>query len=179
LKPWKTLSRKKVLQHGPFLTVEVHEVQISDGSIIPDWSWVITPDYVNVFAETQDGRFLCFRQTKYAVEGISLAPVGGFVDPGEEPEVAARRELLEETGYSAPEWIPMGSYAVDANRGSGTAHFFMARNAKRVSSPSGGDLEQQELLLLSREEIERALSAGEFKVLAWASVVALGLRCLG
>jgi hypothetical protein len=39
-------------------------------------------------------------------------------------------------------------------------------------------LEQQELLLLSRQEIEQALDRGEFKVLAWAAVVALGLRYL-
>jgi len=179
MKPWKTLSRKKVLQCGAYLTVEEHEVEISDGRIIPDWSWVVTPDYVNVLAETRDGRFLCFRQTKYAIEGTSLAPAGGFIDPGEEPEAAARRELLEETGYAATEWIPLGSYPVDANRGAGTAHFFLARHAERVADPVAGDLEQQELLHLSRKEMESALDASGFKVLAWATAVALGLRRLG
>lgn len=179
LKPWETLSRKKILQCGGFLTVEMHEVRISDGRIIPDWPWIVTPDYVNVLAETRDGRFPCFRQTKYAIEGTSLAPVGGFVDPGETPETAARRELLEETGYAAEEWVSLGSYPVDANRGCGTAHFFVARNAERVAPPVAGDLEQQELLLLGRKEIEDALDAGGFKVLAWATAVALGLRWLG
>jgi hypothetical protein len=66
-------------------------------------------------------------------------------------------------------------YAVDANRGVGKAHLFLARGARRVAEPVGGDLEEQELLVLSREELERALAEGQFKVLAWAAVVALGL----
>lgn len=179
MKPWKTLSRTKVLESGKFLTVEMHTVELPGGRIIRDWPWIITPDYVNILPETEDGRFLCLRQTKYAVEGTSLAAVGGFIEPGELPEAAARRELQEETGYAATEWIPLGSYAVDANRGAGRAHFFLARKACRVAQPSGDDLEEQELLLLSRAELELALVGGKFKVLGWAAVVALGLRRLG
>ena len=178
MKPWKTLSRRTIFQHERFLSVELHEVELPDGRVIDVWPWIVTPDYVNVLAETQDGRFLCFRQTKYAVEGVSLAPVGGFIEPGEAPEAAARRELLEETGYESPDWIRVGSYAVDANRGAGKAHLYVARRAARVASPTADDLEEQELLLLNRTDLERALADGEFKVLAWAAAVALGLRRL-
>jgi ADP-ribose pyrophosphatase len=178
MKPWKTLSRRTVFQHERFLSVELHEVGLPDGRVIHVWPWIVTPDYVNVLAETHDGRFLCFRQTKYAVEGVSLAPVGGYIEPGEAPEAAARRELLEETGYASPDWIHVGTYAVDANRGVGKAYLFIARRATRVTSPSADDLEEQELLLLSRADLEHALGEGEFKVLAWAAAVALGLRRL-
>jgi ADP-ribose pyrophosphatase len=178
MKPWKTLSRRTIFQHERFLSVELHEVGLPDGRVIDVWPWIVTPDYVNVLAETQDGRFLCFRQTKYAVEGTSLAPVGGFIEPGEAPEAAARRELLEETGYASPDWVHVGNYAVDANRGAGKAHLFVARRAARISPPLADDLEEQELLLLNRADLERALADGEFKVLAWAAAVALGLRRL-
>ena len=126
-------------------------------------------------AVTDDGRFLCFRQVKYGVEGTSLAPVGGYLEPGEEPLAAARRELLEETGYEASEWTSLGSYRVGANRGFGTAHFFLARGAHRVAEPDADDPEEQQLLLLSRSEVEVALAAGEFKVLAWTAILALAL----
>lgn len=176
LRVWKTLSRRTVLDSGRFLKVEAHEVQLPDGQVIPDWQWVITPDYINVVAVTEDGDFLCFRQTKYAVEGTTLAIVGGYIEPGEDPLVAAQRELLEETGYRAHEWIGLGSYRVDANRGAGTARFFLARRAYYAQPPNADDLEDQELLLLKRHEVEQALVTGEFKVLAWTANLALALR---
>jgi ADP-ribose pyrophosphatase len=178
MKPWKTLSRSEILNRKPFLAVELHQVGLPDGRVIPDWTWIVAPDYANVLAETADGRFLCFRQVKYAVEGVSLAPIGGLLEPGETPEAGARRELLEETGYEAAEWIHVGTYAVDANRGAGKANFFVARQARKVSAPTGGDLEEQELLHLTRAELEQDLAAGEFKVLPWAAMIALGLRVL-
>jgi ADP-ribose pyrophosphatase len=178
MKNWRTLSRRTVLQQEPFLTVEFHEVELPDKTVITDWPWIITPDYVNVLAKTLDDHFLCFRQTKYAVQGVSLAPVGGFIEPGEAPEVAAKRELLEETGYQANDWSHVGTYAVDANRGSGKAHLFVATGAQRVAGITADDLEEQELLLLTRTEIKRALAEGEFKVLAWAALVSLGLARL-
>ena len=175
MQPWKTLSRRTILNHSKFLTVEEHTVELPDGRVISDWPWIITPDYINVLAVTRDGEFLCFRQTKYSVEETSLAPVGGYLEPNEDPLAAAQRELLEETGYEAPEWICLGRYGVDGNRGAGTAHFFLARGAHRVSEPDADDLEEQKLLHLSRSEIEAAIASGEFKSLPWVAVVALGL----
>lgn len=153
-------------------------MELPDGRRIDDWPWLITPDYANILARTEDGRFLCFRQTKYAVNGVSLAPMGGFIEKDEAPLLAAQRELREETGYVASTWHAMGSYAVDANRGAGTAHLFVALDARFEGGATADDLEQQELLLLTHGELEDALERGEFKVLAWATMIALGLRYL-
>jgi ADP-ribose pyrophosphatase len=178
LRAWETVSRKTVLNPNKFLTVESHTVKLPDGRIIPDWAWVVAPDAAIVLAVTENGKFLCFRQTKYAVEGTTLAPVGGMLEPGEPPLDAARRELLEETGYEAPEWINLGSYVLDPNRGVATMHLFLALKARPVAAPHSDDLEDQELLLLSQADIETALRAGEFKVLAWATVAAMALNHL-
>ncbi|NIV40142.1 MAG: NUDIX hydrolase, partial [Anaerolineae bacterium] len=83
-----------------------------------------------------------------------------------------------ETGFEAEEWTPMGSYRVDASRGAGIAHFFLARQAHRVGEPDSDDLEEQELLLLTREEVQAALVSGDFKVLPWATIVSLALAVL-
>ncbi len=173
--PWKTRARRTILDCGKFLRVETHIVELPDGRVIDDWTWVISPDYVNVVAETVDGAYLCFRQTKYAIQGTSLAVVGGYLEPDEMPLEAAQRELREETGFAAPEWINLGTFPVEANRGIQTAHFFLARRASRVTDPIVDDLEEQEILQLTRAELAAGLAAGEFKALAWAAIVALAL----
>jgi ADP-ribose pyrophosphatase len=177
MQTWTTLERRRVLQNGRWLQVEYHTVQLPDGRIIPEWAWIITPDYINVVAETEAGQFVCFRQTKYAA-GHTLGIVGGYLEPGEEPLAAAQRELREESGYAAPVWEPLGEYVVDGNRGNGRAHFFLARGAHYVQPIPSDDLEEQELLLLSREELAAALATGEFRVLPWAAAVALALARL-
>ncbi len=178
LRVWETVSKKTILRHSKFLTVESHTVKLPDGQIIPDWAWLIIPNAVIVLPVTPDHKFLCFRQTKYAVDGTVLAPVGGMLEPGETPLEAAKRELLEEMGCEASEWINLGGHILDPNRGIATMHLFLALDTKQVAQPNSDDLEDQELLLLSRKELESALWTGEFKILAWSAVVAMSLQYL-
>ncbi|MCB0197251.1 MAG: NUDIX hydrolase [Anaerolineae bacterium] len=166
------------MDYDKWLTVESHTIELPNGDIIEDWAWLITPDFVIVVAVTEDDQFLVFRQTKYCVEDVTLAPVGGYLDPGEDALDAAKRELFEETGYESTEWISLGQYCVDGNRGVGTAHLFLAQGARHAADANADDLEEQELLLLSQSEVEQALMAGEFKLVPWTAAVALALRVL-
>lgn len=178
MQPWKTIDRKIILEQRPWLVVEYHTVELPDGRRFPDWAWIITPDYINVVAVTADETFICFRQIKYGLEGETLGIVGGFVEQGEDPFLAAQRELREETGYESTDWVPLGTYRVDPNRGIAMGHLFLARQARFVTHPAADDLEEQEMILLDRSQIESALANGEFKVLAWAASIAFALRHL-
>ena len=178
MQPWKTLSRKTILDYSKFLKVEEHAIELPDGKVIEKWPWVVTPDYVNVVAVTETGEFLCFRQTKYAVDETMLAPVGGYIEPGENPLDAARRELLEELGCEASEWIGMGHYPVDSNRGAGVAHMFLAKGVHQVTDPDADDLEEQTCIRMSFSEVEQALLEGAFKVLPCTAVMAVALHYL-
>jgi ADP-ribose pyrophosphatase len=175
MQAWKTLSKKTVLENGKWATVEYRTLELPNGKVIDDWTWIILPEYINVVAVTEVGQFICFQQVKYAVEGVSLAPVGGYIEAGENPLAAAERELREETGYTAAEWVNLGNYAVDGNRGAGVAHLFLAKGAVKTHEINADDLEEQDMVLLDRQEVESALRAGAFKVLAWAANVALAL----
>lgn len=175
---WRTLARQVVFEQPPWLVVELHQVELPDGQVIPDWTWVRTPDYVNVVVLTVEGDFLCFRQRKYGIPDEMLALVGGYIKPEETPLQAAQRELREETGYESEDWLTLGEYLVDPNRGIASSHLFLARQAWLAGQIDSDDLEEQAEVRLNREELEKALEEGKFKILAWAAAVAFALRQL-
>lgn len=173
----RTLDRKPLLSvgDGRFLKVEQHVVAFGDGRQVDDWPWVITPDFVNVVPVLPDGRILCFRQEKYAAQGMTLSVPGGYLEPGEEDLPAAQRELLEETGYGGGRWTTLGTYVVDGNRGAGHGHFFLAQDVVWQQPVNADDLEELQQVLLTRAEVRAALLRGEFQVMPWAACVALAL----
>ena len=175
MKPWKTLSKTPLLKFGKFLTVENHVVELPDGRVIPDWAWLITPDFVNVVAITEEGQFVCFEQGKYGLEGDSLAVVGAILVVVRHAYERPQRELLEETGFRAEQWTALGSYRVDPNRGVGSGYFFLAQGAHYSAPPVVDDLEEQHLVMLSQDEVENALLSGRFKALAWTTNLSLAL----
>ncbi|HSH05725.1 MAG TPA: NUDIX hydrolase [Anaerolineae bacterium] len=172
---WKTLAKRMILDHSRFLAVEEHTVALPTGEVIPDWSWVVTPDFVNVLPVTREGQCICLRQTKYGLNGLSLALAGGYIENDESPLSTAQRELREETGYEATDWLPLGTYRVDPNRGVALGHLFMARDALFVGQQVSDDLEEQEILFLSPTQLQQALHQGQFQTFPWALLVSLAL----
>ena len=176
MKLWKTLSRQIVFDRTPWLKLEEHQIELPDGKIIDDWIWIDTPDFIIVVAVDQQDRFLVFEQTKYASAGITLAPVGGYIQPGEETLAAAKRELLEETGYAADEWTHMGSFMTDANRGNGKGWYFLAKNAHKTDQIAlSDDLEEQRLLFYSAKELREALEGNQVKIITWQAGFSMAL----
>lgn len=115
---WKTDQTlgKVVLGESPFARCEVHSVMVPMGNgytnttmknhnnkkmIVNDWIFIEERDAVNVAVVTKEGKFLAFQQRKYAIPGETLAPVGGFINNGEAPFDAARREVWEELGVGS------------------------------------------------------------------------------
>ncbi len=175
MEPWIRLGAREVFRQSPWLRLEAHHLRLPDGREIPDWLWVDTPDFCNVVAVTEADEFLCFRQSKYAAPGLTLALVGGYLEPEEDPRAAAQRELREESGHVAAAWRDLGNYACDGNRGCGRGHLFLATGCRYEGHAVSDDLEEQQLLRLSRAEAKAALLRGEFGVMPWTAALALAL----
>lgn len=168
---WETVSRKLVADCSPWLKLFTETVRLPSGQIVDDYHQIQTPDFVTVFAETQSEKIIMLRQYKHGVRKTCLTLPGGQVEPDEAPERAARRELLEETGYEAEVWTKLGSYVVHGNMRCCTGHFFMTRHAKPVQEPKSGDLETMELKLLSQAEIAEAIETDQVPILNHVALI--------
>jgi ADP-ribose pyrophosphatase len=173
--PWDLLGRETVFDGRPWVRVDREAVRLPTGRIVPDFYRVVLPDFVMCVVRTADGRYPVVRGYKHGLGGVTLSPPAGQIDPGEEPLTAARRELLEETGYEADGWQMVGRYIVDGNRQCGTMHLFTAHTARPVVAPRIDELEQLEVACLTRSELVEAVLAGRFRTLPGVGGVAIAL----
>ncbi len=95
------------LLHGHFLHAMRDTVRLPDGNQAVR-EYVIHPGAVMVVAELPDGRLVLERQFRYPVQSVMVEFPAGKLDPGEDSLACAKRELLEETGYTARQWARAG-----------------------------------------------------------------------
>ena len=89
----------------PWIQLSVEQVRLPDGRVVDDYYRIKLPDYAMVFAQTTDGKIIMERLYKHGIGRVSLGLPAGLVHAGEDPLAGAQRELLEETGYEASEYI--------------------------------------------------------------------------
>lgn len=165
-----------LLRRPPWLEIGEEDIALPDGRVIENFSWITTRDFAIVVPLTADDHTMLIRSYKHGVRGISRSFPAGYLEDGEDPLDGAKRELREEAGWAADDWLPLGRFVVDGNYGSGTMHAFLATGAHPVSEPDSGDLEEMILERVLWADAVAALRAGEMKQLA--SAAALGLACL-
>jgi hypothetical protein len=170
MKLWKTHSREIILDRKPRLAVEKRVVELPDDTQNDDWLWLDAPEYAVVTAVDASGRFVTLEQHPYAVRGPLPAPVEGLIRVGEEAADAAKRLLLQQAGYSSPDWVFLGDFITDAQSGYGRGYYFLARLA--VPAADGAD---PRVRLLTREELQDAVFEGQTRVLTWQTAFSLAL----
>lgn len=171
LKPWKVLESTYLHPRFRIDKCELPNGKYLNATIFEFGSWA------NVFAITKNNEVILIRQYRHGVREILWEIPGGAVDKGEDPMEGVKRELLEETGYAAPEFVQVGKlYPNPAVQGN-SMYYFLALNAEKVGGQSldwGEEIEvkliplDKFLVMARRGELMHALQiAGLFHVLAY------------
>lgn len=103
IKKWKVLESTYVIRR-PWLTARRDRVQLPGGVVHPEYYVLEYPTWVNVIAITREGKFLMVEQYRHGLGEVFTELVAGVAEESETPLEAAKRELLEETGYGRGEW---------------------------------------------------------------------------
>jgi len=172
-RPWTVLDSRDLHDAEPFLKLRVETVELPDGRRIGDYYQFDMPSFACIFAETGDGRIVTYRQYRHGPRRVGLVFPGGHLSPGEDPLDAAKRELLEETGMEAEFWTDLGGYMVNANQGGAWSYMFHATGCRRVAEPLSDDLEDTEILFLTRAELLAAIGRGEMHLLTQIALVSM------
>jgi 8-oxo-dGTP pyrophosphatase MutT (NUDIX family) len=125
-----------------------------------DFFVIEAPDWVNVIPLTLDGKTVLIEQYRHGTREITLEIPGGMVDDGESPDVAARRELLEETGFSGGEIQLLSRTRPNPAIQNNWLHSFVARNCVFSQMPQFDSSEHVAVRLVSLEEVAGLIASG-------------------
>ena len=104
--------------------------------------------------------------------------ISGRVLPHQDPLEVGRREVVRDLGLVSTNWIFLGRYRLDADRGGGYTHCFLARKATPVPADQrlhASDLEAKAVVRLPREVLAQHVLKGDFKDVKWTATVSLAL----
>ena len=167
---WKTLSQKYLIEK-PWLTARVDKVELPTGAIIDEYYVLEYPDWVNTIAITKDGMFVFVRQYRYAIGKTVNELCAGVIEKGEDPMDAAKRELMEETGFGGGKWQKWMTISANPSTHTNLTHCYLAMDVERMDVQHLDQAEDIEVRLFSREKVMDMLEKGEI----WHSLMAAPL----
>ncbi|MBE5919137.1 MAG: NUDIX hydrolase [Pseudobutyrivibrio ruminis] len=133
-------------------------------------------DYVVIVATDEAGNYICVRQYRHGIKRVTTEFCAGGIercdgkeygsrldkDSAEDALEAAKRELMEETGYESDDWKFLLSVPSNATMADNYANIFVAKSCRKVSGQSLDETEFLNVHLHTRKEIDEMIASGEF-----------------
>lgn len=160
MKPWRVVD-SSVLLERKWLTVRQERIELPQGGEIEEFHVIKAPDWTGILALAADDHVVMVEQYRHGAGRVSRELPAGVVDGHESVLDAAVRELREETGYEAEDWQPLLTVNTEPSRHTNRAHFFFARNARKVAEQKLDESEHIRVVLVSLRELVPSIERGE------------------
>ena len=179
LQPWKVLKSELVVDEK-WYTLRRDEVELPNGVVLDDYYVSVRPDVVLTFPVTEGGKVIFVRQYKHAAANVFIELPGGVIDAHEtNPAEAAKREMLEETGYTSDNLELVAEVIDNPTKDTNKIYFYLARNAYKIADQDLDESESIEVLLVPVKEVENMVLTGQIHVSGSVALCLLALRKLG
>ncbi|MCC5637725.1 NUDIX hydrolase [Nostoc sp. CHAB 5844] len=155
------LLKQRLFYKGRKFDFEVNRLRLPNKSE-GEWECIRHPGGALAVPVTNEGKLVLVRQYRFAVQGRILEFPAGTVEPSEDPQETIKREIEEETGYSAQKWRKLGEFFLAPGYSDEIIYAFLAQDLEKLETPPKQDEDEDiETVLLTPEELEKAILAGE------------------
>jgi 8-oxo-dGTP pyrophosphatase MutT (NUDIX family) len=158
--PWQVLS-SKYLYRKRWLTLRQDRVRLPGGGVIDEYFVNEYTPWTNIIAVTTERKLVLVRQFRYGLGAVHFELPGGVVDAGEEPAEAARRELLEETGFGGGQWQPFLTLSANPALQTNLTQTFLATGVEQLQKPLSEATEELTIHVVAVAEARRIVLEGE------------------
>lgn len=152
IKKWELL-KQEIAFSSDFISVYKETLKRPDNRLVNDYYSLKRRDAVFIVALTEEKLVPLVFQYKNGVKDLIWELPAGFVEDNELPIEAAKRELLEETGFTAENFQYLASFSPSPSLSGNKSHVFVAFKAKKTSEQSLDDNEEIEMKLFNFEEL--------------------------
>ena len=157
---WETVSSEYLVKK-PWATLRVDECKLPDGRIAKEYYVLEYPNWVNVVAITADKKVIMVKQYRHSGGLISIEIPGGVIDGDENPVDAAKRELLEETGYLFQDFELVSTIYPNPATSNNVTYCYLAHGGVKVQEQDLDEHEDIDIEFYSIEEVKQMLLKNE------------------
>ncbi len=159
-KKWKIVHSEGII-HNKWIKVRKDHVVLPTGAELDDYYVLQYPDWITVIAITEEGNYVIERQYRHGVQRTCYELCGGAIENGETALDAAKRELLEETGYEGEAWTFFSVTAPNPAAMTNLCYTFVLRDAKKTRSQSLEYSEDIDIVEMSENELLEVMKSGQ------------------
>lgn len=176
---WKLKKEEHVIQ-DEWIDFRKNTYELPNGDEIGPVYNFSKHSFSLIVAKDDNGKFICVRQYRHGIDDIATEfPAGGIeykeksdvpyitrdniIATEEDAFAAAKRELIEETGYVSDNWTHLMTIPSNATISNSNVHIYSATGCKYVAAQELDESEFLSVELLDEEELVRHINGGDFK----------------